>query len=300
MTSAPPLYPPGVQAPPLQPAPPFEPSVPPAWTGPQGPAGPVGPQGPIGPAGPVGPQGPIGPAGADSTVPGPAGPAGPAGATGAAGSVTWPLLAPVDNTYDIGATAASRPRTIYAGTSVVAPLLSGGPTLTLGAAPGAPDVFFVREAPNQVAVRNGASPQGLYVYNTVTSAVDYERLQLDFSSNSGRLVTWSTGTGVARNLVIGSAAAAALILMTSNTNRWQVGVTGAFTAATDNTYDIGTAATSRPRNVFAAGAVATGGKAGAAVDADVTTPTDGMLRFDSTNNRLYCRVGGTWRYATLT
>jgi hypothetical protein len=32
----------------------------------------------------------------------------------------------------------------------------------------------------------------------------------------------------------------------------------------------------------------------------VTPPTDGMLRIDTTNNRLYVRIGGVWRYATLT
>jgi hypothetical protein len=37
--AAPPLYPPNVQAPPLQPVPPLDPSVPPPWIGPQGPTG---------------------------------------------------------------------------------------------------------------------------------------------------------------------------------------------------------------------------------------------------------------------
>lgn len=67
---APPLYPPGTTAPPLQPVPPLTSQPEGPWVGPQGPAGPTGPQGP---------------AGADSTVPGPTGPQGADGATGAQG-----------------------------------------------------------------------------------------------------------------------------------------------------------------------------------------------------------------------
>lgn len=81
MTSpAPPLYPPGVTAPPLQPAPPFDPTTPPPWTGPPGPVGPVGPTGPTGPQGPIGPTGPTGPQGST----GPTGPQGPPG-----GAPSW-------------------------------------------------------------------------------------------------------------------------------------------------------------------------------------------------------------------
>jgi hypothetical protein len=42
-------------------------------------------------------------------------------------------------------------------------------------------------------------------------------------------------------------------------------------------------------------------KAGAPTDADfVTTPPNGTLAVDTTNNRLYVRVGGTWKYSSLT
>jgi len=56
----------------------------------------------------------------------------------------------------------------------------------------------------------------------------------------------------------------------------------------------------RPRNGFFAGAVATGVKAGAAIDGDITNPTDGMIRIDSTNGRIYVRYSGAWHYAALT
>lgn len=46
-------------------------------------------------------------------------------------------------------------------------------------------------------------------------------------------------------------------------------------------------------------------KAGAPADSDFTalglpTPPNGTLALDSTNSRLYVRVGGTWKYAALT
>lgn len=41
--------------------------------------------------------------------------------------------------------------------------------------------------------------------------------------------------------------------------------------------------------------------AGAVSDADFAeTPDNGMLGVDTTNSRLYIRVGGTWKYAALT
>lgn len=41
-------------------------------------------------------------------------------------------------------------------------------------------------------------------------------------------------------------------------------------------------------------------KAGIPADADFVSPADGIGVVDSTNNRIYFRVGGTWKYAALT
>lgn len=42
-------------------------------------------------------------------------------------------------------------------------------------------------------------------------------------------------------------------------------------------------------------------KAGAVTDADfAVAPPDGTVAVDSQNNRVYVRVGGTWKYAALT
>lgn len=41
-------------------------------------------------------------------------------------------------------------------------------------------------------------------------------------------------------------------------------------------------------------------KAGAPVDGDYDTPTDGMVVVDSTNNKIWARHGGAWHFAALT
>lgn len=41
-------------------------------------------------------------------------------------------------------------------------------------------------------------------------------------------------------------------------------------------------------------------KAGALDDADFNTVQNGLMALDSTNNRVYFRVGGAWKYASLT
>ena len=105
--------------------------------------GPAGPQGEPGPAGPAGETGPTGPA---STVPGPAGPQGATGATGAPGPKGDPgsvsgagshFLFTPDNTYDIGASGANRPRNLYlAGTATVGNGTAAAPSISFASEPG--------------------------------------------------------------------------------------------------------------------------------------------------------------------
>jgi hypothetical protein len=82
-------------------------------------------------------------------------------------------------------------------------------------------------------------------------------------------------------------------------NVWTIDGGGHFYCAADMFKDIG-AMSIRIRNVYVGGAIATGIKAGIPVDGDVTNPFDGMIRIDSTNSRIYVRVGGVWKYAALT
>jgi hypothetical protein len=48
------------------------------------------------------------------------------------------------------------------------------------------------------------------------------------------------------------------------------------------------------------GAVRTFVKAGAPTDSDIPSPEDGAIVVDSANNRLWVRVGGVWKYVSLT
>jgi hypothetical protein len=153
---------------------------------------------------------------------------------------------------------------------------------------------------NIIEQRNGTSAQTTYLFNTYTDAGNYERLTTYWSGNVAFIQIEQAGTGGNRQLKVGTVGTGTLFFKTWGADRWQIPAAGHLLAVADNTYDIGAAGATRPRNLFVGGAVATGVKAGAPVDADVNTPTDGMLRVDTTNHRLYVRDGGTWRYATLT
>ena len=189
------------------------------------------------------------------------------------------LYANTDNLFDIGQPGALRPRNIYVAGFIDTPLLT--------------------PAGNVIEQRNGTNGQTLRIYNTYTDASNYSRLSLTWVGNAF-IQTDQAGTGPVGFLALGTTGAAGVRLYTGNTNRWEISATGSFLSFADNTYDIGASGASRPRNVFTAGALVTGAKAGPAVDADVNSPTDGMIRIDSTNNRAYFRVGGVWRYAALT
>jgi len=123
------------------------------------------------------------------------------------GTVRWQIptaghfLAGADNTYDIGASGASRPRTIYAGTSVVTPLLSAG---------------------------DGSAAAPSYSFATSPNSGIYW--------GSGAILTFSNG-GVAR---------------------WGVRNTGQFIPYGDNLFDIGDSPTvNRPRTIYAGTSVIT-------------------------------------------
>jgi hypothetical protein len=61
-----------------------------------------------------------------------------------------------------------------------------------------------------------------------------------------------TGVGSYQPLYVGGST---VTLTTSNVDRWVVNASGHFVAATDGAYDIGVSGATRPRNVFAAGAI---------------------------------------------
>lgn len=206
-----------------------------------------------------GPMGPPGPAGTTGSQ-GPAGPGVAAGGTAnqvlakidatnyntqwinQSAGLTLPLTQTLtwspDNTYDLGASGANRPRTIYVGTSVVTPLLVTPLLAPTG---------------NVVEQRNGTNPQTLRIFNTYTDASNYERAEFNWSSNYFTVGTVGAGTGNNnRGLILRSNLG--IYFNYSSGTYWQVssGTGGHFLAGTDNTVDIGASGATRPRNIFAA------------------------------------------------
>jgi hypothetical protein len=130
--------------------------------------------------------------------------------------------------------------------------------LSWGTGLGSADLFLRRDAANTLALRNGGTvsvpvPQTFNVYNFWQDASNYERLSTYWAGNTAYILSASAGTGVARNLVIGTALSSSLVFWTAAVERWQINTSGHFLAGADNTYDIGAATATRPRNVFIAG-----------------------------------------------
>jgi hypothetical protein len=119
------------------------------------------------------------------------------------------------------------------------------------------DLILARDAANTLAQRNGTTAQIARIYRTFTDASNYERLEIFSDSPNFYIQTQNAGTGTAKNLLLGSQNGA-VTLGTAAGNIWQMTTTGHFVATTDNAFDIGAAAATRPRNVHVAGNVVTG------------------------------------------
>lgn len=189
-----------------------------------------------------------------------------------------------NNAYDIGtSTTVNAPRSIYVGTSFNAPAgTAAAPSVHIGtdanqlglfrsaantlgiAANGIAQVTFSTAtfAPvTNAAYDIGTAPlkikdifhQGArYNYAEWIDASNYARLREFSNSTDQFLLMEALGTGVARDLTIGTSSATALQLRTSNTLRWSITSAGNIIAGLTNTYDIGTSLTvAAPRTIYA-------------------------------------------------
>ena len=87
--------------------------------------------------------------------------------------------------------------------------------------------MLVRDgAANTLAQRNGVNAQTFNIYNTFTNSTNYERISLQYAAGTAYLREQQAGTGVARNLFVGTQGASTLRLITANTGRWDIGATG--------------------------------------------------------------------------
>jgi hypothetical protein len=185
----------------------------------------------------------------------------------AAGTNRWSLSTAghlttfVDNVYDIGASGANRPRSIYAGTSFIGPgaVPTGGTAgqvlskvdatnynltwatpfsqttadaryllLTGGTLTG--NLLFSTDNTLDIGASGATRPRNIYAGSSVFSNV--------FTASSGDITVGPT------------AGSTQLRLRTVGTNRWIIDASGNFITGADNSYDIGASGATRPRDLF--------------------------------------------------
>lgn len=179
---------------------------------------------------------------------------------GATGNLTLqtPLLFSADNSHDIGAAGATRPRTVYVANSVVVGADVGSGTLRVGGA-------IVVSNTNGLQSRN---VQGTASYQLIgsTSANDVA-IGATFDVNTIQFTT-SGASGVLK---------------------WQINNAGHLLGGADNAYDIGASGATRPRNLYLGSTLFV--NAGTTTVAPIvltagtnlTTPVAGAVEWNGTN-----------------
>jgi hypothetical protein len=189
-----------------------------------------------------------------------------------------------DNTYDIGATGATRPRNLFlAGAATIGGNLSVGGTLTLTGGvnlngnvtvgDSAADTLTINATitSNLIFTDNtydiGASgatrPRNLFLAGnatiggaqTLTGALTVDSTTNSTSATTGSIQT-DGGIGLAKDLYVGGSTTL------GDASADTVTVNGTVTSNlifTDNTYDIGASGATRPRNLYLAGLLTMGG-----------------------------------------
>lgn len=114
---------------------------------------------------------------------------------------------------------------------------------------GAADLFLYRDTAGIVGQRNSTNAQTSRIYNTYTNSTNGEWLVYGWSSNFVSILTQQNGSGIPRNMNIGTSGNAQLGLETVGTIRWVVNPAGNFVAQSDTTNDIGSAS-GRVRNGY--------------------------------------------------
>jgi hypothetical protein len=162
------------------------------------------------------------------------------------------LIGGTDNTYDIGASGATRPRTVYAGTRVICQ----GETGLQGS-----EILFGQANTTGIGIRvvNTGTAASSHSYLDLSESVGVKSVTLyslnDSYTTSGRYQASScvleTLGGKTNGLNI-HAAAGGVKIWTASTSaaKWTFENAGHLTCGTDNTYDIGASGATRPRTVY--------------------------------------------------
>jgi len=217
------------------------------------------------------------------------------------------FLAGVDNTYDIGASGATRPRSVYVGTSVVTPTVTNSNTLDI-AATGANIIMFATNSVNRWYVGStghffansdntldiGASganrPRDLFVARNATFGA-VGQLSVDTVANASLTI--------ANNSATGSTIGTASLFFRHAVS----GAAGAIRAGRDGDYSTGANSDSHLAFFTAENnsdvermRLKSGGQVRFVplAAAPTTNVEDGDVYYDSGTNKLRVRAGGAW------
>jgi len=125
----------------------------------------------------------------------------------------------------------------------------------------ASDLSLSRDAANTLALRNGTNAQQFNVYNTYTDASNYERGFIKWSGNALNVGLEVAGTGTNRELIFVAGIGQATRFYAGATQRWLIDQSGNLITGAAS-YDIGSPASNRPGNIYAATSIrATGSTA---------------------------------------
>lgn len=115
-----------------------------------------------------------------------------------------------DNTYDIGASGATRPRTGYFGTSVITPAIgsASGSDFTITSGATNQNIVLTPNGTGQIRLNTASggvrlpstATAGLQLYNTSDETTNYEQGSLSWTSNELRLVASKGGSGSGRSI----------------------------------------------------------------------------------------------------
>jgi hypothetical protein len=167
---------------------------------------------------------------------------------------------------------------------------------------GAIDTKLFRDgAPNTLALRNSTAAQTFRVYNTFPGNGNNEFGSLNWvdQPNEFQITTGQGGSGTSRALCLrGQGGLNIRIGSAPGTLVWQVGMsTGHLLAGADDTYDIGTLTTNRPRAIYTSRYFYAGTDAGFAVasKAVINSPSDGVIKLNNwaINDFNRLQFGGT-------
>jgi hypothetical protein len=144
------------------------------------------------------------------------------------------------------------------------------------------NAYLYGDAANTIEQYNGTNGQAYNLYNTFTNSSNYERLSMYWSGNTINLQTQQAGTGVSRNLVLGTSAGS-----------WAFDSGGAFRPTSDASLDIGLT-TRHIRHKYQTGVDVNNGTISTTVSATGTTVT-----IAQTTNFQVCALSASYAAMTL-